>query len=324
MFSKKQIKKFLLGTVLCASVTIFGALNEQSNASSSSYEHGKHLKKHSNNTQITHHKEKCKHKHHKHKKCHTHHKIKQQEINFYKKSYFGFGAGLGLDVTNQDTIGFGKIALEKFDLNPNSSAISPAEVDYAAFDFKPKFDNSFNGFIDYGYFINNKLGIGIELGYENFRNKQENRSSGYIETKTASAILKADYFLTTSKFIAPYISIGGGLAHTNSKGTLVNESLAITEPDLSVNNISLKFQDLIKYVGIFKIGAGISKTFNSSIIGLGYQFTGTTKIQDSSDSSFSDLKVNFQDGVLKNSGDFKFDDISHKNHTISFFVKKVI
>lgn len=306
--SYKQIKKFLLGSFFCASF-LFSGFDCNVFADNFDGYNNMHSKKHK---KISKHKSAKKIHANYMKDSQSYNKSYGESSNKYKRAFMGFGAGIGVSKSSMnDTFLFDTIAEDDFETGPVSA--------FNQTSYNAKFDYAFNSSLSYGYWLKNNLGLGLEFDYFSLRNKQGGfDSEGYIQTQVASAMAVASYFLNIKNLFAPYFEIGAGVGRTMSDGVIIDPKGRATGTDISEDG--LMFRSLNKNVGIMKIGIGLSKEYKNAIVGLGYQFMKTTKIDESGDS----LTVKFGGGTLKNSENFKFDDLSTANHSINISVKTII
>jgi hypothetical protein len=242
------------------------------------------------------------------RKCHIKKYKNECQFDKYKKYFIGFGFADGLSYNSNQNITFDEIS--KDDFEPAASS------DFIGLEFKGKLDYSFNQSLNFGYWVKNNVALGVDIDYLFSKHKQSDfETSGLIESQLASASLFGQFFFNIKDIVSPYLQFGFGFGRSFTKAVITIPELASITPSVIGN--SLFIDNLNKNVGLFKLGAGLSKECKNSVIGFGYQFIKTTKIDDIGSST---PKVKFSGGVLEYS-DFKFSNLAKSNHLINFFVK---
>jgi opacity protein-like surface antigen len=185
-----------------------------------------------------------------------------------------------------------------------------------------KKDSGYGGNVSFGYLMDNGLAGELELGYRDIKYKDKvNKSTA--ETTNMTAILKGTYYIDLGSMIYPYVTAGAGIARVDAKGTIYNADATKGAVTPAVADTFVKFDSMKQNVLAYQAGAGITTTVGSAMLGAGYKFFGTYKMEDSKD--HTDMTV--ADGVggkFTNYKDFTFGKFTQNIHTIEIFAKMVM
>jgi hypothetical protein len=292
--------------------------NSNTLASEVSIQH-KHYKNHINHNHAHHHKHHIKHNHmyhHKHKNDNKHDNDfdKYKQYNKYDKFFISFNGGIGFSLDNSKDFKIETINRENFD--------AIVAIDFPSMSFSSKMKNSFNGGIGFGRWIKNNASIALDIDYLSSSREQNNAYEfSKLNNKMLSVVASSSIHYDCKK-ISPYFNIGLGIGYSMIDGFITSPDLAALAITTAAKiGASIEVSNLNKILGVAKIGAGLSKEYKNSMIGVGYQFIKTTKFD----------KVN-TDAVIKLAGNkplidnnnFKFGDLSYPDHLIKLFIKSNI
>ncbi len=206
-----------------------------------------------------------------------------------------------------------------FAINSNSDFVVPdiaagaaagAAPAFAGTTFNQKHDSLYGGFVSLGWMMENGLGADVRVGYDQLKLKNKDNAKDSLESDIISATLNVTYYLDLFEgLFLPYVSIGGGLARINTKGTLYDNAAA---------PVALAFKDLKKTYFKYEASAGVSTSFDSVILGLEYKFSGVPSFSDVS----SDVSVTANN--IKVTNPFSYGSYKFNTHNVSASIKFVV
>ncbi len=225
-----------------------------------------------------------------------------------KKLNFSLGGNMSLGISgNRDF---------QFNLNEIFPAscfrltnASVNNVSTVYFDQKMDYGNSL--YAQIGYMLNPNMQIGIEAGYDQFKNNDSNNDQEYIKSKVIHSMINfTQYFDGINNKIRPYAMVGGGFAKVKAEGELF----------YPLDSILINFTELDKVTFAYQFGFGFETLpLKQMSFGFGYKYFATHPFETHDDNLNMQIKVGNQDFI--NTNNVSFGKLAHQNHMLNMFVK---
>lgn len=251
---------------------------------------------------------------------------------------FGIGGDFGFAINSNSDFDVASMTVT----TPNTATTGVLKsITFGGANFSQKRDNAYGAYANLGWMMDNGLEANIEIGYHQIKNKDKTNSSSHIESDVLSGMINATYYVDLfDGMFLPYVTVGAGIARTEAKGTIYDNlngstiAQAITggtaDSTLTSSN-SIVFKDLTKTRFAYQAGVGISTSFDSVILGVGYKFFGVSSFSDSNSDAQATLNAgsanpNYPTGsVLSVDATSKlsenFGSLQNNTHNITVFAK---